>query len=114
MPAFRIQKPPGQGQRLCSLPIGGRSRNLCLCVQPPAAVRLPVCMRIDAAVPDAQRVRLHQPHIPVDAGAGIPAGIRLLKGHTHQKLIGPGTKASRQLKGKAGVTVFPLAQLFAV
>ena len=88
-----------------------RPQHLRLHAKLPAAVCRLSGMRIHSSVRNAERLCLHQPDVPVDSGAGIPAGIRALEGHADHQLILPFQKHSGQLQGKPRIAVLPFTDL---
>ena len=91
-----------------------RLKHLRLHAKLPAAVCRPSGMRINASVRNTDCLRLQQPDIPVDPGAGIPAGVRALEGHADHQFVLPLPKPSGQLQGKPRVTVLPFSGLLPI
>ena len=99
--------------RICR-PLICRLKHLRLHAKVPAAVCRPSGMRINASVRNAERLCLHQPDIPVDPCAGIPAGVRALEGHADHQLVLPLPKLSGQLQGKPRIAVLPFSDLLPI
>ena len=91
-----------------------RLKHFRLHAKVPAAVCRPSGMRINSSVRNADRLCLHQPDIPVDSGAGIPAGVRALEGYADHQLVLPLPKPSGQLQGKPRVAVLPFSDLLPI